>query len=217
MKNYPSIFLMLLIAVVMVSSCKSKSPENLPKYKKAFRTQIASFETQKDKTDKKVAQGVQDLSGIQAAIQNAKNVDKEFNQVYTRWKKVDKQVDDLSKEYKKLKGDADNLFEAMTKQTEGLSDVKTRSELSNAISKTRSDYSITLQKTERSINKLKTLHADAVDVIKALEVAVALGQISEINSGLQGIENKVAAVMAELNTSIAESKDLYNKRIGSYN
>jgi hypothetical protein len=51
--------------------------------------------------------------------------------------------------------------------------------------------------------------------VKALEVAVTLGQISKINQGLVGIESRVQSVMADLNASVAESKQLYENRIGN--
>ncbi|RMG28391.1 MAG: hypothetical protein D6730_05580, partial [Bacteroidetes bacterium] len=69
--------------------------------------------------------------------------------------------------------------------------------------------------TAYAIEQLRSLHEEAVDVIKALEVAIALGQIAEINTGLQNIESKVAQIMEDLNATIAESKDLYEKRIGT--
>jgi len=204
-----------LLLLLLNNACKHKSPEQLPKYKDAFRAQIASFEKQKVKTDQKVNDGVSTLSGIQEAIENAKNVDKEFNRVYTKWKKVDREVSDLTKEYNRLKEDAENLFGAMERQTESLADVKTKNELRDAIRKTRTDYGQTLANTQMAIDKLQTLHSDAVDVIKALEVAVALGQISEINSGLKNIESKVASIMTELNVTITESKALYDKKMGA--
>ena len=98
-------------------ACQSKSPEDLPKYKKKFRTQIASFEDQKVKADERVTEGVDMLNGLQGALENAKNVDQEFKRVYTKWERVNKQVEDLNKEYEDLKQDADNLFAAMGRQT----------------------------------------------------------------------------------------------------
>lgn len=204
-----------VLCTVLLNSC-TKSPEKLPRYKQRFKTQIASFESQKEKTDKKVSDGVKSLSTIQEALDSAKNVDKEFNRLYTKWKRVDRQVEDLYKEYEKLKGDAENLFEAMEKQTESLKDVATKNELQQAIQQTKGDYLKTLSNTEVAVNKLKTLHEDAIDVVKALEVAVALGQIAEINSSLKNIEGKVAVIMQDLNTTIKESKDLYNKKIGTF-
>ena len=214
--NHTRIFLILVLsAVFALSACRSKSPEDLPKYKKKFRAQIASFESQKEKADERVEDGVDMLNGLQQALENAKNVDQEFARVYGRWENVDKQVDNLNKEYERLKEDAENLFSAMERQTQGLSDDKTRGELTKALQTTRSDYNKTLSKTSVAIEQLRTLHADAVDVIKALEVAIALGQIAEINTGLQNIENKVASIMEELNATVKESKDLYETRIGA--
>ena len=204
-----------LSVLFVLGACKGKSPEDLPKYKKKFRAQIASFESQKEKADERVEDGVNMLNGLQQALENAKNVDQEFARVYGRWENVDKQVANLNKEYERLKEDAENLFSAMERQTAGLSDAKTRGELSKALQTTRSDYDKTLSKTSVAIEQLRTLHADAVDVIKALEVAIALGQIAEINTGLKNIENKVASIMEELNATVKESKDLYETRIGA--
>ena len=203
-----------LVACLVFTSCYNKSPEKLPKFKRKFRTQIASFEAQKEKTDERVADGVVDLTSIKAALDSAKNVDKEFQKVYGNWEKVDKQVNQLNKEYENLRDDANNLFSAMEAQTAGLNNVKSREELSTALKKTRADYDATLANTEKAINKLKTLHAEAVDIVKALEVAVALGQIAQIQEGLQSIESRVDDIMEDLNITIAESKDLYENRIG---
>ncbi|MEL7533632.1 MAG: DUF2959 family protein [Bacteroidota bacterium] len=206
--------LLLLLSVVILAAC-SKSPEDLPKYKKKFRAQIASFEDQKIKADERVNEGVNMLNGLQGALENAKNVDKEFADVYGKWEKVNKQVEDLNKEYEGLKQDADNLFSAMERQTAGLNDASTRQELEKALKTTRGDYEKTLANTAAAIGQLRGLHTEAVDVVKALEVAIALGQIAEINSGLQSIEGKVADIMNDLNQTVNESKELYETRIGN--
>lgn len=206
--------LLLLISALVFVAC-SKSPEDLPKYKKKFRAQIVSFEDQKIKADERVNEGVNMLNGLQGALENAKNVDKEFANVYGKWEKVNKQVEDLNKEYEGLKQDADNLFSAMERQTAGLNDASTRQELEKGIKTTRDDYEKTLANTSVAIGQLRALHTEAVDVVKALEVAIALGQIAEINSGLKSIEEKVAAIMNDLNQTVSESKELYETRIGN--
>ncbi len=209
-------FLSLLLAGLLLFSCQTKSPEKLPKFKDQFRTQIAQFESQKEKTDKKVEDGIVGITGLKEALDNAQNVDKEFERVYTKWKRVNNQVENLNKEYEQLKENANNLFDAMERQTESLNDVKTKSELGNAIRTSKQDYMKTLMKTERAIGQLHNLHDEAIDIVKALEVAIALGQIAEINNGLKSIEDRVDGIMAELNSTIIESKDLYEKRIGSF-
>lgn len=209
-------FLALLLGVSLLFIQCWKSPEKLPKYKNEFKAQITKFEKQKEKTDKKIEEGVGELTGIEKAISEAKNVDKEFNKVYTDWKRVDNNVQNLYKDYEKLKEDADNLFNAMTEQTASIRDQASKSQLMSAITKIRTDYDVNLKRTAVAVNKLKNLHVEAVDIIKGLEVAVALGQISEINSGLQGIENRVADIMTDLNQSIAESKALYDEKIGNF-
>lgn len=208
-------FLLSLVLLIGLTACKNKSPEDLPKYKKKFQAQITSFEGQKEKADERVNEGVEMLNGLQQALENAKNVDKEFADVYGKWNNVNKQVEDLNREYENLKQDAENLFGAMDRQTASLNDAKTRTELQNALKTTRQDYEKTLANTSVAIEQLRGLHSEAVDVIKALEVAIALGQIAEINSGLQSIENKVASIMEELNATINESKNLYESRIGN--
>ncbi|MEM7373511.1 MAG: DUF2959 family protein [Bacteroidota bacterium] len=204
-----------LVIALMFSACKQRSPEELPKYKKKFRNQIASFESQKLKADKQVDDGITSLNGLQGALENAKNVDQEFNQVYSKWEKVNKQVENLNKEYEGLKSDAENLFTAMEAQTASLRDAKTKAELTKALQSSRADYEKTLSKTAQAIEQLRSLHTDAVDIVKALEVAIALGQIAQINDGLKNIESKVADIMASLNETVTESKDLYESRIGA--
>ena len=206
--------LLLMVSLLFVQCWKS--PEKLPKYKNEFKAQIEKFEKQKEKTDKKIEQGVGELTGIEKALADAKNVDKEFNRVYTDWKRVDNNVQALYKDYEKLKEDADNLFNAMTEQTASIRDQTSKSQLMSAITKIRADYDVNLNRTAVAVNKLKNLHIEAIDIIKGLEVAVALGQISEINSGLQGIEDRVADIMTDLNQSIAESKALYDEKIGNF-
>lgn len=212
---YRLLFLILL-AGISLNACKQRSPEKLPKFKEKFKAQIASFENEKEKADKRVEDGVETLSGLQEALANAKDVDKEFNAVYGKWERVNKQVGDLNKEYEDLKSDAENLFNAMDAQTASLNDEKTKGELQRALKTTRDDYNVTLAKTAKAIEKLRLLHTDAVDIVKALEVAVALGQISQINDGLKTIESKVGDIMTELNATVAESKELYEQRIGNF-
>ncbi|MDX1906144.1 MAG: DUF2959 family protein [Bacteroidia bacterium] len=209
------LFSTLLLSALVVSSCKSGSPEDLPKYKKKFRAQIDSFENQKLQTDQKVEDGVSELTGLQKALENAKNVDVEFKRVYGKWESVDNQVQQLNKEYEALKQDAQNLFDAMQRQTESLSDAKTRNELMKALTATRADYEKNLSKTSVAIEKLRAVHTEAVEVIKALEVAIAMGQVAQINAGLVSIESRVSGIMTELNASIEESKKLYEARIGA--
>jgi len=206
---------LFLFTALLLVQCQ-RSPEKLPKYKKEFKAQIAKFENQKEKTDSKIEEGVVELTGIEKALAEAKNVDKEFNKVYTNWNRVDRNVQALYRDYEKLKSDADNLFTAMTEQTQSINDQTSRTQLMTAINKIKGDYDINLNRTEIAVSKLQGLHAEAMDIIKGLEVAVALGQISEINSGLQGIEDKVADIMTDLNQSIAESKALYDDKIGGF-
>lgn len=217
MKKLRLPIIILNAGLLLLVSCYNKSPEKLPKFKRKFRTQIASFEKQKQKTDDRVKEGVVDLTSLQSALDSARNVDREFQRVYGRWENVDKQVKDLFKEYESLRQDADNLFSAMEEQTMGLNNEQAKKELTAALNKTRQDYQRTLQGAEGAIEKLRSLHVEAVDIIKALEVAVALGQIAQINEGLSSIESRVESIMADLNTTIDESKELYESRISGFN
>ncbi len=210
MKN---ILYSFLISVLLVTSCKYRGTQNLPQLKKAFKNQIAKFEKQKERTDSKVETGVKKLSAFEQALKNASDVDKEFKRIYTYWHRVDKNTQKLNKEYLELKENARALFAALKTQTNSLKDLKTKSELSRALNKTRIDYFKVLHKTSLAIDKLNNLHGDALEIIKALEVAVALGQISDIQAGLTNIESQVAGIMEELNQTIVESKDLYEKRM----
>ncbi len=117
---------------------------------------------------------MESLSGLQDALADAKNEDKEFVKVYGNWEKVDKRVKDLTKEYEDLKSKAEGLFTAMEDQTNSLADAKSKADLSKAIRTARSKYNGTLVNTSKAIGELRVLHTDAVDVVKALEVAVAL-------------------------------------------
>jgi len=146
-----------LIFILFASGCY-RGPEDLPKLKKKFRSQINQFEDQKENTDDKVETAVQKLTSFQQAIKDAENTDKEFKRVYNQWHKVNKEVDDLNKEYNKLKEDADNLFNAMEAQTNSLSDATTKGELMGAINKTRNSYSKTLVNTQKAVGSLNGLH-----------------------------------------------------------
>ncbi len=202
----------ILLLVLTLLAC-NRSPEELPKFKKKFQAQIASFEKEKLQTDKKVDDGVSTLNGLQTALDNAKNTDQEFNRVYGKWEAVSKQVKQLTKEYNDLKMDADNLFSAMERQTASINNEKSRGELQAAIESTKGDYEKTLGRTELAIKDLEKLYQEAYDVVKALEVAYALGEISNINEGLANIETRVKDIMSELTQTVVESKDLYDKKI----
>ncbi len=203
-----------LFFCLFATSCLRNSPNDLPKLKKRFQAQIKDFETQKEKANKRVANGLEELDALQKALNDARKVDKEFNRVYGKWEKVNKKVEDLYREYEQLKKRANDLFTAIEKQVNSLQDAQNKSDLREALRRNRNEYDKTLANTEAAIDKLRGLHNEAIDIIKALEAAVAIGQIAEINEGLRGIQDRVGVIMQELNTTVEESKRLYNNRIG---
>lgn len=207
-------YITLLALLIVFTACNRRSPEKLPQLKEAFKSQIASFEKQKEKANKEVTNGLEGLSELQQAIKDAANVDKEFGAVYGRWNKVNKKVESLNKEYEDLKKKAENLFAAIERQVNSLNDETTKQQLLAALSKSRTEYNATLVNTSKAIGDLRTLHAEALDIVKALEAAVAIGQIGEINEGLKNIEGRVASIMDELNITVRESKELYEKKMG---
>jgi len=211
--------LLLSLAVLLfTTSCwKDKSPEDLPRLKEKFKSQIGSFEKDKESANSNVQKGLTSLSALQKALENTKNEDKEFAKVYGDWEKVNKKVTNLTKEYEDLKTHASNLFSAMENQTNSLNDAQNKKDLSAAIQKARSKYNGTLDNTAQAIDKLKLLHADAVDVVKALEVAVALNSFDDIEAQMKSIEGRVDGIMDELNTAVVESRKLYDKKLNELN
>lgn len=205
---------LLLVNLLLLSACwKNKSPEDLPRLKEAFKKQVETFEKDKISTNENVTKSLESLSGLKGALEQAKNEDKEFAKVYGNWEKVDKKVKDLNKEYEDLKSRAESLFTAMADQTNSLSDAKSKADLTKAINTARTKYNGTLANTAKAIEKLRGLHKDAVDVVKALEVAVALNSFDNINAQLESIESRVDGIMQELNVAVVESKKLYDQRI----
>lgn len=203
-----------LIALFSLNSCwQNKSPEDLPRLKDAFQSQVASFEKKKEQANDKVVDSMQSLGALKDALEGAKNEDKEFAKVYGDWEKVDKRVRSLNKEYENLKTKAENLFTAMEEQTNGLADANNKADLLRVIQSARTKYNGTLANTSKAIEKLRILHTDAVDVVKALEVAVALNSFDNINTQMESIESRVGDIMNELNVAVVESKKLYEKRL----
>jgi hypothetical protein len=203
-----------LLLTLVVSSCwKNKSPEDLPRLKASFQKQVETFEKDKNSTNENVTKGLESLSGLQVALVDAKNEDKEFAKVYGNWEKVDKRVKGLTKEYEDLKSKAEGLFTAMETQTNSLADANSKADLNKAIKIARTKYNGTLVNTSKAIDKLRILHSDAVDVVKALEVAVALNSFDNINAQLESIEGRVDGIMQELNIAVEESKKLYDQRL----
>lgn len=206
--------LALLTVVFVTTSCwKNKSPEDLPRLKEAFKKQVETFEKKKTQTNERVTSSLTSLNGLTAALEDAKNEDKEFAKVYGDWEKVNKRVENLNKEYEDLKSRAQGLFSAMEEQTNSLADAKNKSDLMAAIQSAKTKYNATLSTTSVAIGKLRALHKDAVDVVKALEVAVALNSFDDINAQLKSIESRVDGIMDELNVAVVESKKLYEKRL----
>ncbi|SOE23470.1 hypothetical protein SAMN06298216_3859 [Spirosomataceae bacterium TFI 002] len=205
---------LFLILVASLSSCwKNKSPEDLPRLKEAFQKQVETFEKRKTQANENVTESLESLNGLKGALEDAKNEDKEFAKVYGDWEKVNKRVENLNKEYEDLKSKAEGLFAAMETQTNSLSDETSKKDLSKAINSARTKYNATLANTSVAIGKLRALHGDAVDVVKALEVAVALNSFDNINEQLKSIEDRVDGIMDELNVAVVESKKLYEKRL----
>ncbi|ADY29454.1 MULTISPECIES: hypothetical protein [Cellulophaga] len=204
----------LLVILLTLSSCwKNKSPEDLIRLKEKFKSQVASFEKKKITANKNVTKGLTSLSALKGALEDAKNEDKEFAKVYGDWEKVNKRVENLNKEYEDLKTKASNLFTAMETQTNSLSDEQSKKTLLKAINKAKTKYNGTLANTSKAIAKLRLLHGDAVEVVKALEVAAALNSFDNINSQMESIESRVEGIMQELNVAVIESKNLYEKKI----
>ena len=202
-----------LIALTLTSCWKDKSPEDLIRLKDKFKSQVNSFENKKETANKNVNRGLESLNALKSALEDTKNEDKEFAKVYGDWEKVDRRVQNLNKEYEDLKEKASNLFTAMETQTNSLSDEKSKKTLLGAIEKARTKYNATLANTSQAIDKLRLLHGDAVEVVKALEVAAALNSFDNINDQMKSIEGRVDGIMQELNVAVVESKKLYEKKI----
>jgi len=212
MKVYHFIII-ALIAFGTTSCWKKKSPEDLIRLKAGFKSQVSTFENKKEVANKTVAGGLDALTALKGALEEAKNEDKEFARVYGDWEKVDRKVKNLKQEYTDLKDRANALFLAMETQTNSLSDANSKSTLLNAINKAKTKYNGTLANTSKAIEKLELLHGDAVEVIKALEVAAALNSFDNINDQMKSIEDRVDGIMSELNVAVVESKKLYEKKI----
>ena len=202
-----------IFSLFLISCWKDKSPEDLIRLKDKFKSQVSSFEKKKENANKNVNKGLESLNALKSALEATKNEDKEFAKVYGDWEKVNTRVENLNKEYEDLKEKAANLFTAMETQTNSLSDATSKKTLMNAIEKARSKYNGTLNKTSKAIEKLRLLHGDAVEVVKALEVAAALNSFDNINDQMKSIEGRVDGIMQELNVAVVESKKLYEKKI----
>ena len=210
---FKKVICLTLVSLLFVSCWKNKSPEDLIRLKDKFKSQVASFEKKKETANENVHKGLESLSALKGALEEAKNEDKEFAKVYGDWEKVDKRVNNLNNEYEELKERATNLFTAMETQTNSLSDEKNRNTLLGFIKKARTKYDGTLANTSKAIDKLRLLHGDAVEVVKALEVAAALNSFDNINDQMKSIETRVDDIMSELNVAVVESKKLYEKKI----
>lgn len=199
---------------LMLTSCwKDRSPEDLIRLKDKFKSSVTAFERKKETANKNVNEGLATLNALKKALEDTKNEDREFAKVYGDWEKVNKRVALLNKEYEDLKTHAANLFQAMETQTNSLSDATSKKTLSDAIDKAKTKYNATLANTAKAIEKLKLLHGDAVEVVKALEVAAALNSFDNINDQMESIESRVDGIMQELNMAVTESKKLYEKKI----
>lgn len=201
------------VSLLSLSCWKDKSPEDLIRLKDKFKSQVSAFERKKEDAKKNVNKGLESLNALKSALEETKNEDKEFARVYGDWEKVDRRVENLNKEYEELKEKAADLFTAMETQTNSLSDKTAKKTLTNAIEKARTKYNGTLANTSKAIDKLRLLHGDAVEVVKALEVAAALNSFDNINNQMKSIEGRVDGIMEELNLAVAESKKLYEAKI----
>ncbi|MBE7653860.1 hypothetical protein [Tenacibaculum finnmarkense] len=201
------------LLLVLTSCWKNRSPEDLIRLKEKFKSQISTFESKKETANKKITKGLKSLGALKLALEDAKNEDREFARVYGDWEKVNRKVNNLNNEFEDLKAKAANLFTAMETQSNSLSDVATKTTLLSAINKAKSKYNKTLANTAKAIDKLRLLHTDAVEIVKALEVAAALNSFDSINGQMKSIEQRVDGIMQELNIAVTESKNLYEKKI----
>ncbi|MCG8207333.1 hypothetical protein [Tenacibaculum finnmarkense] len=201
------------LLLVLTSCWKNRSPEDLIRLKEKFKSQVSTFESKKETANKKITKGLKSLGALKLALEDAKNEDREFARVYGDWEKVNRKVNNLNNEFEDLKAKAANLFTAMETQSNSLSDVATKTTLLSAINKAKSKYNKTLANTAKAIDKLRLLHTDAVEIVKALEVAAALNSFDSINGQMKSIEQRVDGIMQELNIAVTESKNLYEKKI----
>lgn len=201
-----------MVSLLFISCWKDKSPGDLIRLKDKFKSTVSSFEKKKETANKNVTKGLETLNALKSALEDTKNEDKEFAKVYGDWEKVDRRVENLNKEYEDLKEKASNLFTAMETQTKSLSDEASKKTLMKAIEKARSKYNGTLANTSKAIDKLKLLHGDAVEVVKALEVAAVLNSFDNINDQMKSIEGRVDGIMQELNVAVVESNKLNEKK-----
>ncbi|WCC45126.1 hypothetical protein PJW08_02575 [Tenacibaculum finnmarkense] len=199
--------------LVLTSCWKNRSPEDLIRLKEKFKSQVSTFESKKETANKKITKGLKSLGALKLALEDAKNEDREFARVYGDWEKVNRKVNNLNNEFEDLKAKAANLFTAMETQSNSLSDVATKTTLLSAINKAKAKYNKTLANTAKAIQKLRLLHTDAVEIVKALEVAAALNSFDSINGQMKSIEQRVDGIMQELNIAVTESKNLYEKKI----
>lgn len=194
--------LVALIALMLPSCWKDYSPENLIRLKDKFISQVNAFENKKETANKNVNKGLESINALKSALEDTKNEDKKFAKVYGDREKVDGRVQNLNKEYDDQKEKASNLFATMEKQTNSLSDENSKKTLLSAIEKVRTKYNGTLANTSKAIDKLKLLHGDAVQVVKALEVAAALNSFDNINDQMKSIEGRVDGIRQELNLAV---------------
>ena len=189
----------LLIALMLPSCWKDYSPENLIRLKDKFKSQVNAFENKEETANKNVNKDLESINALESALEDTKNEDKKFAKVYGDREKVDGWVQNLNKEYDDQKEKASNLFATMEKQTNSLSDEISKKTLLSAIEKVRTKYNGTLANTSKAIDKLKLLHGDAVEVVKALEVAAALNSFDSINDQMKSIEGRLDGIRQELN------------------
>jgi hypothetical protein len=194
---------------------KNQNKNNLPKYVEKFRSQIENFEEEKQEADEKAKEGLTVLTTLEEAVAAKRGISKKLDEAYKAWGKVEGEVKDVNKAFKKMGKRATALLNAAAAKIKSIGNEKIKKQLIAKHKETSASYLAVLDKTEKAIDKMNTLHKEAMDIIKALDAAVTLGVVdNEIKEGMASIRAQIQVVMKDLNTSITESTKLYKQYMG---
>ncbi|MBC8465982.1 hypothetical protein H8D57_03055 [bacterium] len=205
---------LLLLACIAGCEIPQKYSKSVLEARSAFAEILDDFETQTKRVHQEVDEGCQSLLDFKQLIKEARDKDKEFGKVYTKWEHVEQEVVRLKKKFEDLVKSADKLFADLRDRANSIVDQTKKQKSLERIKDAEAKYIVRLKQAKNGMGKLDEVNTKVNDVMKELEVLYVIESIDEkIDVAFSEIDVLVKSVMTELNELLTESRSLLEKKI----
>ena len=214
----PTLVLLMGFASLCVGCSKEVKDEARRAAKQAgsmFQEVLGDFKKGMEAVGEGIKEGKDVLITFKDAIREAKNRDAEFEKVYNKWQRVEKEVSELHSLLEKLVTTAETFFDETTKRANSITDVSLRDGTLATIQERRSSYIVRLKKAKTSIDQLDIVNRTVNDTMTALEIQYSLEVLEEkLTKTFEEIDRMVSAIMKDFEELIEESRKVLEMQTG---